>query len=79
MKNFGKINGKNMKVVFIEKNEFDYFNKTLELFNIAIQIDLPTKYYNAQTKQCHIHITTDFKFDINDYFLSLKLQILLNY
>jgi len=51
--------------MFIEINEFDYFNKTLELFNIAIQIDLPTEYYNAQTKQCLIPITTDFKFDIN--------------
>ena len=50
--------------MFIDMNEFDYFNKTLELYNTAIQIDIPNEFYDDKTKKCLIPITLDFKFDI---------------
>ena len=50
--------------MFTEMNEFDYFNKTLELYNTAIQIDIPREFYNETTKKCLIPITLDFKFDL---------------
>jgi len=50
--------------MFIELNELEYFEKTLELFDTALQIDLPGDFYNEETKKCLIPITLDFKFDI---------------
>ena len=45
-------------------NEFDYFSKTLELFDTAVQIDLPSEFYDEKTKKCLIPLTQDFKFDL---------------
>ena len=50
--------------MFVEMDEFGYFSKTLELFNTAIQIDIPREFYDEETKKCLIPITLDFKFDI---------------
>ena len=50
--------------MFIELDEFEYFEKTLELFDTALQIDLPGDFYNEETKKCLIPLTLDFKFDI---------------
>jgi|TARA_B110001469_G_scaffold127841_1_gene151058 ribonuclease I len=50
--------------MFIELNELEYFEKTLELFDTALQIDLPSDFYNEETKKCLIPLTLDFKFDI---------------
>ena len=50
--------------MFVEMDEFGYFSKTLELFNTAIQIDIPSEFYDEKTKKCLIPVTLDFKFDI---------------
>ena len=50
--------------MFIELNELEYFEKTLELFDTALQIDLPNDFYNEETKKCLIPLTLDFKFDL---------------
>jgi len=50
--------------MFIELDELEYFEKTLELFDTALQIDLPGDFYNEETKKCLIPLTLDFKFDI---------------
>ena len=50
--------------MFIELNELEYFEKTLELFDTALQIDLPNDFYNKETKKCLIPLTLDFKFDL---------------
>jgi len=50
--------------MFTELDEFEYFEKTLELFDTALQIDLPGDFYNEETKKCLIPLTLDFKFDI---------------
>jgi len=50
--------------MFTELDELEYFEKTLELFDTALQIDLPGDFYNEETKKCLIPITLDFKFDI---------------
>ena len=50
--------------MFTELNELEYFEKTLELFDTALQIDLPGDFYNEETKKCLIPLTLDFKFDI---------------
>tara|TARA_B110000261_G_C12916500_1_gene290673 strand:- start:68 stop:535 length:468 start_codon:yes stop_codon:yes gene_type:complete len=50
--------------MFTVMNEFDYFNKTLELYNTAIQIDIPHEFYDEKTNKCLIPITLDFKFDL---------------
>ena len=50
--------------MFTELDELEYFEKTLELFDTALQIDLPSDFYNEETKKCLIPLTLDFKFDI---------------
>ena len=50
--------------MFIELDELEYFEKTLELFDTALQIDLPGDFYNEETKKCLIPLTLDLKFDI---------------
>ena len=50
--------------MFIELDELEYFEKTLELFDTALQIDLPGDFYNEETKKCLIPLTLDFKFDL---------------
>ena len=50
--------------MFTELNELEYFEKTLELFDTALQIDLPNDFYNEETKKCLIPLTLDFKFDL---------------
>ena len=50
--------------MFVEMNEFEYFSKTLELFDTAVQIDLPSEFYDEETKKCLIPLTQDFKFDL---------------
>lgn len=48
--------------MFSDMNEEEYFKKTLDLFTIAQQIDLPNEFYDNKTKKCLIPIDLDFKF-----------------
>ena len=48
--------------VFTPLSELEYFEKTLELYNSALQQNLPSKYYNKSTKKCLIPVDLDFKF-----------------
>ena len=51
------MNGKNMEVVC----SINAMNKALELYEQAIVLSLPNKYYNKETGKCLIPITLDFK------------------
>lgn len=46
--------------VFTNITEFNYFNITLHLFDQAIKLDLPKKYYDEKTKKCLIPVNLDF-------------------
>lgn len=51
--------------VFKDLTELEYFTKTLELYHKAIELKLPEKYYNEETKKCLIPIDLNFKFKNN--------------
>ena len=48
--------------MFENLTEFEYFNKTLELFNYVIKNNLVDKYYDTETKKCLIPF--DLKYNI---------------
>ena len=48
--------------MFSDMNEEEYFKKTLDLFTIAQQIDLPNEFYDNETKKCLIPLDLYFKF-----------------
>jgi len=48
--------------MFDKMDEFDYFNTTLKLYTEALKLDLPSKFYDENTKKCLIPVSTDFKF-----------------
>lgn len=48
--------------VFTQITEKEYFEKTLQLYNEALSLGLPDKYYNKNTKKCLIPIDLNFKF-----------------
>ena len=48
--------------VFTEINEFEYFKKTLDLFNTAVQTGLPEEFYDKKYNKCLIPLSLDFKF-----------------
>ena len=48
--------------VFSEINEYEYFNKTLDLFKTAIQTGLPEEFYDKKDNKCLIPLSLDFKF-----------------
>ena len=50
--------------MFLDMNEEEYFKKTLDLFTIAQQIDLPNDFYDSKTKKCLIPIDLGFNFDL---------------
>jgi hypothetical protein len=47
---------------FNNLDEFQYFKTTLNLFNRAIALNLPDKYYNSETNKCLIPVNQQFKF-----------------
>jgi len=47
---------------FNNLNEFEYFQKTLELFSTAKVKNLPEYFYNKKTGKCLIPITKEFDF-----------------
>ena len=58
---FGNMNGRNMSsCMFTEMDELQYFQKTLELFNAAIQTNLPAD-HEANGKAL-IPVDLNFKF-----------------
>jgi ribonuclease I len=48
--------------VFKPMSELEYFNTALDLFQKAIKLGLPTKYYNEKTGKCLIPVNLDFTF-----------------
>ena len=48
--------------VFSDINEYEYFNKTLDLFKTAIQTGLPQEFYDNENNKCLIPLSLDFKF-----------------
>jgi len=48
--------------VFTPIDEFQYFDTSLELFKKAIQLELPSKFYNKNTKKCLIPVDQQFEF-----------------
>ena len=48
--------------MFESLSEFEYFNKTLELFNYVMENNLADKYYDTETKKCLIPF--DLKYNI---------------
>lgn len=48
--------------VFSDINEYEYFNKTLDLFKTAIQTGLPQEFYDNKNNKCLIPLSLDFKF-----------------
>ena len=60
MMNSGNMNGKNMEVACLLSDRIEYFQKPLELFNAAIQTNLPQE-HEANGK-CLIPVDLEFKF-----------------
>ena len=48
--------------VFKPMTELEYFNTALDLFQKAIKLGLPNKYYNEKTGKCLIPVNLDFTF-----------------
>lgn len=48
--------------VFTPLTELEYFEKTLDLYDEAIKLELPEKFYNQETNKCLIPVNIDFKF-----------------
>lgn len=48
--------------MFKEMTELEYFTLALNLFNRAITLKLPEKYYNSSTGKCLIPVNLDFTF-----------------
>ena len=48
--------------VYTHMSEFEYFQKTLDLFDQAITLGLAEKHYNIETKKCLIPVTLNFTF-----------------
>ena len=48
--------------VFTPLSELQYFTKALNLFNQAVTLGLPEKYYDEKTGKCLIPINLDFTF-----------------
>lgn len=48
--------------MFKKMTELDYFTLALDLFNKAIKLGLPEKYYNKSTGKCLIPVNLDFTF-----------------
>lgn len=48
--------------VFSKMTELEYFQKTLDLFNKAIELNLPEKYQNDKTNKCLIPVDLSFNF-----------------
>lgn len=48
--------------VFTPMTELEYFSKTLELYDKAIELQLPPKYQNNQTNKCLIPVDLSFNF-----------------
>ena len=48
--------------MFKDMSEFDYFHLTLDLYQKAMKLNLPDKYYDPKTKKCLIPVNLDFTF-----------------
>lgn len=48
--------------VFKPMTELEYFNTALDLFQKAVKLGLPNKYYNEKTGKCLIPVNLDFTF-----------------
>ena len=48
--------------VFTQMSEYEYFKKTLDLYQQAIKLNLPQKYYDPDSFHCFIPVTLDFHF-----------------
>ena len=48
--------------VFTPLTEVEYFEKTINLYNEAIKLELPEKFYDENTKKCLIPLDLDFEF-----------------
>ena len=48
--------------VYTPMSELEYFQNTIELYEKAIERDLPKKYYNAQKNQCLIPVSQNLQF-----------------
>jgi len=48
--------------VFTPMNEYQYFKKALDLYQRAIYLNLPQKYYDPNSHKCLIPVSLDFEF-----------------
>lgn len=48
--------------MFNNCNEFQYFNTSLELYQKALDKNLPVKYYDSTTNKCLIPVNLNFEF-----------------
>ena len=48
--------------VFTPMTEFQYFQKTIDLYEKALELDLPSKYYDPDTKKCLIPVNQELEF-----------------
>ena len=48
--------------VYTPMSELEYFQNTIELYEKAMERDLPKKYYNAQKNQCLIPVSQNLQF-----------------
>jgi len=51
--------------IFTPMTEKEYFEKTLELYNVALNENLPYHFYDEETKKCLIPLSTHFNFIVN--------------
>lgn len=51
--------------VFTPMTEKEYFKKTLDLYNVALNENLPIYFYDKETKKCLIPVSTHFNFIVN--------------
>ena len=42
--------------------ELEYFNNTIELYELALELDLPEQFYNEQSKKCLIPVNQKLQF-----------------
>jgi ribonuclease I len=51
--------------VFTPMTEKEYFSKTLDLYNIAMNENIPRYFYDKETKKCMIPVSTHFNLIVN--------------
>lgn len=48
--------------VYTKMTELEYFKNTLELYELALELDLPEQFYDSKTKKCLIPVNKKLQF-----------------